>query len=515
MTDIAINSQTQSPLVRVLSSVDSAAGNFTHHVADNVPPVSFTEVELAPNQAWTPGNAVRIELPQLGYLEQIQVIFRWKVADGITTPLEGGRQLHVFELFDSASLQTRRKDLSRLYARRLRNSDVSSSLAQAVNLAEYSRFSSIPPVDGAWSKHIRDITGYVSEIAGDDLGARYEARWELPFAVLQLPAIQLQTLFVENMEVEIQTHALVGGSNPVFRDLGKNFGLDTPASSAFHDSTNQECVLRVRYRNFHDETENVIRNENYVSGTPATILSANCFQETSQPLSILEKNSTLTQAYMATVGNLMPALKTALSAINSPVTVSSVISSKNLAYGLSFGLGSEIGGARTYRVGWRLVEARLKGNGRILQSWSYEDLRRHMRQSFLKTQTPYSMADIAGSSLVENSVNVSSINHPSHPQWFNIQFGMQYGTAFNSGALGLASMSSVTLETDWVLDMAAYWTDAGHNNEGLAKSTAISLSCNVGSGSLWENQRVYVYVDHFNLLRIDPDNGAVTTSLDI
>ena len=46
--DPVINSQTQSPLVRTLSTVPSQAKSFTHGLKDNVPPMSFTKDEVLP-----------------------------------------------------------------------------------------------------------------------------------------------------------------------------------------------------------------------------------------------------------------------------------------------------------------------------------------------------------------------------------------------------------------------------------------------------------------------------------
>jgi hypothetical protein len=46
--DPVINSQTQSPLVRTLSTVPSQAKSFTHGLKDNVPPMSYTKDEVLP-----------------------------------------------------------------------------------------------------------------------------------------------------------------------------------------------------------------------------------------------------------------------------------------------------------------------------------------------------------------------------------------------------------------------------------------------------------------------------------
>lgn len=511
MTDVVINSQTQSPAVRVLASVDSAAGNFTHHVADNVPPVSFTEVELSPSTTWAgQAGSVRIELPQLGYLEKVEAIFRWKSsaasAAANLTPLVP----LVYELFESASLQTRRKDLARCYSRHMRNKDLRCSVAEARHLHRSSEFYTRSPSDGAWGNYVRDTTGVgaglMAAAVADGLaptGIDYEARVELDFAVLKLPAIQLQTLFVETMEVEIQAYQMIGNaSSSPFRVLPNNQSERTAGTPA--DISDYELVLRCRYRNFHDETENVIRNENYVSGTPATILSASVFPEAAKaiaPPTDLDRNTVVTSTSVAT--------RNVLRGQTDTIKTSTQITSKNLAYGISFGLGTERGGARSFRNGWRLVVARLKASGRTLMEWSEQDLRQHMRQSYLKTSNPYGQKDISGWSTVQ-SFNASAApnTYPDYPQFYTIQFGMQYGEAFNTGALGLSALSSVVLECEWVLDYQAMTAEDVDTNAG---TTALLT----GRGDVWDHFQCYVYVEHFQLLRIDPDNGAITTSLDI
>ena len=47
--DIVINSNVQSPLVRTLSATQGKSASFTHHIKDNVPPVSFTKIVLTPD----------------------------------------------------------------------------------------------------------------------------------------------------------------------------------------------------------------------------------------------------------------------------------------------------------------------------------------------------------------------------------------------------------------------------------------------------------------------------------
>ena len=67
--DIVINSAIQSPLVRTLSSTHGKAKNFTFHLKDNIPPVSFGKVEISPDggSSGSYNRNYKFKIPQYGY----------------------------------------------------------------------------------------------------------------------------------------------------------------------------------------------------------------------------------------------------------------------------------------------------------------------------------------------------------------------------------------------------------------------------------------------------------------
>lgn len=75
--DIVINSNVQSPLVRTLSATQGKSASFTHHIKDNVPPVSFTKIVLSPDggAAGTYNRNYKFKIPQYGYLRNFIVKF--------------------------------------------------------------------------------------------------------------------------------------------------------------------------------------------------------------------------------------------------------------------------------------------------------------------------------------------------------------------------------------------------------------------------------------------------------
>ena len=71
--DVVINSQIQSPLVRTLARTKGKSQSFTHNIADNVAPCSFTKIQLSSqNQGETQfGRNYKLKIPQYGYLRDI------------------------------------------------------------------------------------------------------------------------------------------------------------------------------------------------------------------------------------------------------------------------------------------------------------------------------------------------------------------------------------------------------------------------------------------------------------
>lgn len=75
--DVVINSNIQSPLVRTLARTKGKSESFTQHLKDNVPPVSFSKIELSPEGGSTAsyGQTYKFKIPQYGYLRNFVLRF--------------------------------------------------------------------------------------------------------------------------------------------------------------------------------------------------------------------------------------------------------------------------------------------------------------------------------------------------------------------------------------------------------------------------------------------------------
>jgi hypothetical protein len=78
--DVVINSQIQSPLVRTLARTKGKSQSFTHNIADNVAPCSFTKIQLSSqNQGETQfGRNYKLKIPQYGYLRDVVLKYTTK-----------------------------------------------------------------------------------------------------------------------------------------------------------------------------------------------------------------------------------------------------------------------------------------------------------------------------------------------------------------------------------------------------------------------------------------------------
>lgn len=75
--DVVINSNIQSPLVRTLARTKGKSESFTNKLKDNVPPVSFSKIELAPDGGSNASynQTYKFRIPQYGYLRNFILKF--------------------------------------------------------------------------------------------------------------------------------------------------------------------------------------------------------------------------------------------------------------------------------------------------------------------------------------------------------------------------------------------------------------------------------------------------------
>jgi hypothetical protein len=103
--DVVINSQIQSPLVRTLARTKGKSQSFTHSIADNVPPCSFTKIQIGAQNATEKqyGRTYKLKIPQYGYLRDVILKYTTKentVSDKIVKIIDPLYQFNYISLDD-------------------------------------------------------------------------------------------------------------------------------------------------------------------------------------------------------------------------------------------------------------------------------------------------------------------------------------------------------------------------------------------------------------------------------
>jgi hypothetical protein len=443
--DLAINSQVQSPLVRTLSTVPTKSSSFTHNIPDNIPPVSFTRIE---NNAYTPatlqGQTWQFRVPQYGYLEQtyLKVNFTFTVGFGDGTPLDVKFQDEelsslVTKLVKSVTLQTHNKQIQTLYGREI-----------------YARVLRLPTDERrAWLRAMTGVqtTDYITLPTypiGTTTTASQTIEMLIPlhFASTVAPHVNYSTRFVEDLEVWVETN-----TGDILGAAGSGGAGGTDATL-----TNLNIKLVTLFHNFHDTTEQAIRNENFQRGVPASVLQ----YDTDEQMAV----------DMAAEG-----LETRVR-----------INSNHYAYGFSIALikdHTSIAAAATVAPPDKMPsEIALWASGQKLWSSSVLEYSCPIKRSFnLSTRTEYKQgyanaSDFSASTVLSRPVN-NFIYH---------RLGLQHNELMNSGGMALQTLNNPEIVITWP--------------EGKGPTTAI---------------KTHVYVHYNVIVRIDPDNGVITRSLDV
>lgn len=450
-----VNSQVQSPFVRTVSRTKTKP-NWTHQLADNVPPVSFTKVESAGTDTLL-GGTFRYEIPQNGYLyrqwlkltwvtdSQVSIL-TWNSAQadssivGIPATTDVMRPLQHFALGPLAwvKLQTHNKDIQTIYRRELAGmlerapADQKSLYYNAMRAQDANG----QPVDFSVTQTNTTVTCYVP----------------LLWSSCDIQYNNFSTRFVEDMEVVVQMNsvagtngALVTGTEVVDTAVGTR-GVTVAVVSYFY--------------NWHDKIENRVRNTNFPKGQPATILARDAKEE----------------VYPFALGT-------------NPQTFD--IRSNNACYALSVQVyTTDNAYVKRRQEGRKLTELRLLGAGQELWKTTSQESETIDAWDFeLSTLNPRPRGPVASLEGVYAAELAAATNPGATPLKINysniahIPFGFSSNPLYNTGVLGLQTISNPQLEITTLTTPTADF-------------------------------RVSIIVHHYKFIRIDSDNGTITTSLD-
>ncbi len=371
--NVAINSQTQSPLVRVLQGVPAQAESFTHHITDNIPPVSKDKLVLTAYNSPTKvfGSEFKFKIPEYGYLTKCYLKITSSQAGNawVTSVPPTHFAGSVVKL---AKLQTHNKDIQTLYGDEIlaRVSRMPADIREGFNTA----------MTGVYTANHLSTPNLIFAQDNNVNMVRY---LPLPFACTTSPHVNFSTRFVEDLEVHVETNTLAS----LFSTVPDTQLLDIELVCLFH--------------NFHDTTEQAIRNENYQEGEPASVLLYDTYEES--PVTI-------------TSGTL---------------TATVPLKSNNLAYGITLVAYKSGDGLQ-----WNSTSSRFSK----VELWTTSQ--RYVFGSTLETHF-MDTSDYILSSRTERRLSHDTGNASLLPYY--LQFGLQHNELINTGCVGLQTVNSPEL----------------------------------------------------------------------
>lgn len=320
--NVPINSQVQSPFVRTLEAVPTKGGSFTHHIPDNVPPVSISKVEVDPVSAATKAGAAEVitfNVPQYGYLTKavvrVKVTYEGDIAGttGSSTwapPVIAGDG--VLSMVNNASLNTRNRPIEKRYGQQMFADILSgddSERKRKLELLEWHYDTVVATgagtVENLPGRRVNSETDFataastvgtesagtmfpgvkISDIEGaaTKLKGTYYSYLELPFSSFETLASNYNTRFVEPMSVklDLRSFATAGDSfrvrDAVIAAGGSWTGVTTDSTAGWQLS---EVKLICHFVNYHDLTEQDIRDANFKPDAPAIVFATDVREET-------------------------------------------------------------------------------------------------------------------------------------------------------------------------------------------------------------------------------------------
>ena len=485
--DLSINSAVQSPLVRNLETVSTKATSLVHHIPDNLPPLSKTNVRTNIYTGTTSGAIDRtVDIPQVGYLAKVELEITFDTA---ATEMRPTNYL-AYQMLDKVNIKTRN---------RIIETQEGLGMYGAIGLEGYQKsmqraFESCL-MSAAAGREGLPTSNHLPVL--DATAAARMTRVEIPFASCDNLSVAYNTRFVEPLQLQTQLKAPAGQE-----------------AMALDETRDAASLLRYRkvdaifhFVNYHDLSEQDIRSSNFKPNLPAVVFQRDMMHEPTAT-----------------------ALDTAPDSLTNTVR----LRSNNLCYAIA----AWIGGQGTIKIDagaspgkaeafattriFPISELKFKASGQTLygerapgclgrdaitqdlSTWTGDAKMGHAMYAddggttVYETDGSHDPASqllkpaAIGNSLVGRDGLV--VNHAVPLKMSVIEFGLGRNCRYNSGAVGLQTLSNPEVEITTYTATDASW----HH---LNKADRDQVQYNV-------------YVYYYALVQIDSGTGAVTRSLD-
>jgi hypothetical protein len=275
--DPIIQSQIQSPLVRTLQSIPTNSNNFVHGIPDNTPPFSKHQVKLKPHNT-LPGDlngTFKFNIPQNGHLNRVYLRYRQfghkEVTNNSVTNHRTDTPFSFGEAIEWIQLRTHNNVIQTIHASSIPFEVASISKTETTTkqilqgLVGYvsvdSTNTDILPVP---TMNVPTFNSSTTQISDDVSLAAKDYLIPIPFSSTYYLKDNLQTRLMEDLEVVVKmrpgvTQVLTAGGT---------------SATPFSRTDEHELELSVDFINYHENVEEVIRNENFKPDIPAALLQS-------------------------------------------------------------------------------------------------------------------------------------------------------------------------------------------------------------------------------------------------
>ena len=535
--DVTINSQVQSPLVRTLESVSTKAGSFTHNIPDNIPPLSMTKVRVQPYTmpgSWaTADQKVEFQIPQCGYLHKAVLKFKYAKAATPTAGAGGpaappaantatvsGMRFPLvnhcaYATVDRMQLASRNRAIEHLFGTdlwiRALNSDAGNR-SRLLNMSQpraiytsgdETRLSEPGRAgDGGDAQpfywNLLEY-GHTPDSAGNHaVSDQAVAYLDVPLSSFESLAHSYNTRFVEPLVLQTWINP------PTQYNVVPAANAADPTRCANLNGVELICY----FINYHDVTDQDIRNADFNPEVPAVVMQHDCYLE--QEFDIINSGVKVGQGDLTNAGYIVNcsirlranqlAYAVGVAVVNNAPSVEGYdylcqVPLAGAAHTDCYNNAANVLAARRNDYLPKIMGMSLTGSGQTL--YESVDFENELCDRFaynLSTLEPKATGPISD---VSTTPVISPLDRSFTATTGLIHFGLSNNKTYNSGAIGLQTITNPTLNVTVALpnDFAGWGTyaDAAHGRP---------------------TPMLHVYVYHHALVQIDSGTGAITRSID-
>ena len=430
--DPTIQSQIKSPLVRTLQSIPTNSANYVHGIPDNTPPFSKHQVRLNPSSGDSSNlsGLFVFKIPQNGRLNNMYLKYKMlgtkhNVLTGVVMTQDTDNVFSFANGIEYVELRTHNQTIERIYAEAIPFEIASLAKSEVGYKRTLQGCAGYMATNDTSSELFEpsimnepSYQGGVDQMSNDRRHVAHDYLIQIPLSSTYYLKDNLQTRMMEDLELVVKTK------------LASSQFVPDPHASQLPRVNQHELQLMVDYINFHENVEEVIRNENFKPDIPAVLLQNDYLKfranysrtdsEAAPRVSIATYEAKISSDALVTDLYIVPKMRTAGYEYEQPVSLRNL----SLHFELKSGSGEILSGFKYEYDGvesrqYSTVTRQHQNEGVLPLRWSPNGT--HIRLSLNHTDE-YFDGGLSLQSLVEPilTVRVYYDNQAPPPIWIDV-----------------------------------------------------------------------------------------------